>query len=42
MADMTSVIRMERLRFLRTDSLKRFSKIWDPFLAYLDEVRGSS
>ena len=38
--DMTSVIRMERLRFLRTNSLKKCLANWDPFLAYLDKARG--
>ena len=36
LADMISVVHMERLRYLRTNSLRKFSSIWDPFLAYLD------
>lgn len=36
MKDMINVIRMEKLRFTRTNSLKKFSDIWGPFLAHLD------
>lgn len=36
--DMISVIQMERLRVLRTDSVEKFSAVWGLFLGHLDKL----
>ncbi len=35
--DMISVIQMERLRFLRSNAIEKFSAVWGSFLGYLDK-----
>ncbi len=35
--DMFSVIQMERLRFLRSNAIEKFSAVWGSFLGYLDK-----
>jgi len=40
--DMVSVIQMERLRHLRSDSMEKFSAAWDSFLGHLDKLTTQS
>ncbi len=35
--DMISVIQMERLRFLRSNAIEKFSAVWGSFLGYLNK-----
>ncbi len=35
--DMISVIQMERLRFLRSNAIEKFSAVWGSFLEHLDK-----
>ncbi len=36
--DMFSVIQIERHRFLRSNSIEKFSAVWGSFLGYLDKL----
>ena len=36
-SDLTDTLHLERIRFILSDKLKQFSKIWSPFISFLEQ-----